>query len=83
MTGLLFYLIGVIISFIVSRYLIRRQVKKENREYKWGDAGYVWIYAILSWWSLIWLYSFTLLFYLIDNRSKIFSNIPKNPPKWM
>lgn len=68
---LIIYLIGVIITYIICRYKMR---KSKGHYYSMSDVGTALLISIFSWLSI-----FIFIVYLI---STIFES-DKKPPKWL
>lgn len=78
MTGLQIYILGVIISYILGRFTIRKLMKEQ---YSWNDIGKIMFISLCSYLGIAIFFCILLWYYYLTSKFKN-NKLPK-PPTWL
>ena len=76
----LIYIIGCILCFLASRYIIRFICKKNSWNYGWTEVFLVTLMSLISYIGIL-----AIIFIFIIEKDLLKKNkiLKKGPPKWM
>jgi high-affinity Fe2+/Pb2+ permease len=77
------YLIGVIVSFLIGRYVVRLDFKNAKLKYNLGTSCFVLFISLLSWVGVL---TFSIVYLIISTsnfRLKVRRFFEKDAANWM